>query len=89
MIQYIKSAVLRCFASTDSDDDEYFKSLSEIAPIPGEHRQRNLFRRAIAFAKRDIKDPKRKEYYAVRAKPGQRAYHVAISMYLRAHKVHS
>ncbi|MEP6738021.1 MAG: hypothetical protein ABJA70_21025, partial [Chryseolinea sp.] len=86
-IKEIIESFFKCVFSSGDGNKEEVDTPMENRPKKtkslAQQRRHELFREAVAFAKVQVKDPTKKKFFSDRAKPGQHAYLVAMSMFLR------
>ena len=59
--------------------------MSRVKPSRKQNNNRNLFKEAVAYAKKINRTPAMKQAYLKKVKKGQSVYHYAIKEYLNKH----
>jgi len=60
--------------------------MSRVKPSRKQKNNRNLFKEAVAYAKKINRTPALKQTYLKKIKKGESVYHYAIKEYLSKHK---
>ena len=59
-----------------------YPDMSNVKPSKVQKMKRNLFKEAVAYAQKIIRDKKKKAAYAAKLKKGTSVYHAAIREYM-------
>jgi hypothetical protein len=63
-----------------------YPDMSGVKPSRKQKITRNLFKEAVAYAKKIIRNRELKKKYLEKVQPGQSVYHYAVREYMKEHK---